>query len=233
VRSTEVVVKAASPRSGSRTTARRAPESTTRWRSTFFAVNAENRCSEDSVDVSARRLAIVRAAHCGAVWRSSPRFPLHRERSRSGHEGPVRKIGPSPSLVNRASTDSCARHGSSCACRRSSGHATTLIPSLRASARRRPFPDEVAPCAFMMVFSGRPHAETLAVQCPRGAERFLHEHTACDQAMIIRSTRREVTFVRTKWGVSDPRRSGPETASGGWQRGSLTPHTSSSLNRAA
>ena len=37
--------------------------------------------------------------------------------------------------------------------------------------------------------------------------------------------RREVTFVRTGWGVSDPCRSGPGTASGGWRRGSLTPHT--------
>ena len=37
--------------------------------------------------------------------------------------------------------------------------------------------------------------------------------------------RRAATCVRTKWGVSDPRRSGPGTASGGWQRGSLTPHT--------
>jgi hypothetical protein len=36
--------------------------------------------------------------------------------------------------------------------------------------------------------------------------------------------RRAVTCVRTKWGVSDPRRSGSGTASGGWQRGSLTPH---------
>ena len=53
--------------------------------------------------------------------------------------------------------------------------------------------------------------------------------------MIIRPTsvpartrfllaRRAVTFVRTKSGVSDPRRSGLGTASGGWQRGSLTPH---------
>jgi hypothetical protein len=36
--------------------------------------------------------------------------------------------------------------------------------------------------------------------------------------------RRAVTCVRTKWGVSDPGRSGPGTASGGWQRGSLPPH---------
>jgi hypothetical protein len=43
-----------------------------------------------------------------------------------------------------------------------------------------------------------------------------------DRALL--SSRRAVTFLRTRWGVSDPRRSGPGTDSGGWQRGSLTPH---------
>jgi hypothetical protein len=72
----------------------------------------------------------------------------------------------------------------------------------------------------------------------------VQEHTACGQAMIIRPTsvpertscrlaRRAVTFVRTRWGVSDPGRSAPGTASGGWQRGSLTPHARSSFIRAA
>ena len=46
----------------------------------------------------------------------------------------------------------------------------------------------------------------------------------CPEEGGLDETRRAVTFVRTKWGVSDPRRSGPGTASGGWQRGSLTPH---------
>src|SRR5690606_18097777 len=32
-----------------------------------------------------------------------------------------------------------------------------------------------------------------------------------------------VTFVRTRWGVSDPRRNGARTGFRGWQRGSLTP----------
>ena len=35
--------------------------------------------------------------------------------------------------------------------------------------------------------------------------------------------RRAVTFVRTRWGVSDPHPNGSGAASGGWQRGSLTP----------
>jgi hypothetical protein len=39
-----------------------------------------------------------------------------------------------------------------------------------------------------------------------------------------REIRRAAACVRTRWGVSDPRRSGSGTASGGWQRGSLTPH---------
>ena len=52
-----------------------------------------------------------------------------------------------------------------------------------------------------MVFSGRPHAETLAVHV-RGSKGVLQKHTACDQAMSIRPTS---VPGRTRFSLSTPR----------------------------
>ena len=77
-----------------------------------------------------------------------------------------------------------------------------------------------------MVFSGRPWRQ-LAVRASRvntQRDRRVIRVTSVAGVGGLTRTRRAVTCVRTKWGVSDPRRSGAGTASGGWQRGSLTPH---------
>ncbi len=57
--------------------------------------------------------------------------------------------------------------------------------------------------------------------------------SGCPEQGGLTRTRRAATCVRTRWGVSDPLRSGSGTASGGWQRGSLTPHITVRLIRAA
>ncbi len=94
--------------------------------------------------------------------------------------------------------------------------------------------------AIAMMFCGRarrPHrsyascgatARLRSTPCDFTARDPGHGHQRdfrCPEEGGLMRRRREVTFVRTEWGVSDPRRSGPGTASGGWQRGSLTPHT--------
>jgi hypothetical protein len=176
------------------------------------------------------------ARHIAAQCEKQSSLPASRRTLAKRPRRSVRNIGPSTSLANRENRPIHAPDTIiCCACGRSSGHATTRISSLRASARRRPFPDEVAHCAFRMTFSGTPHAETLAVHVrgqvevsgkstQRVTRRWSAHRPPFREERDSRLARRAVTFVRTRWGVSDRRPSGPGTASGGWQRGSLTPH---------